>query len=192
MDNKKSIRFYKDHEVRAIWDVEQFQWWFSIVDIVAAVTESPNPRKYWNVLKTRLKKVGNELTTRCSQLKMTSADGKQYATDCFAQDDIIKLIRVIPSPKTADFLDWFIYSDNSSQYIVAQYVREHGRHIIDDAQSARTIVQINKEGNVVREFTSFLEICQTFFVPRVDNVRNVLNGKQKSAYGYYWKYKKDM
>ena len=111
--SKKSIRFYKDHEVRAIWDEEQSQWWFSIVDIVAAVTESPNPRKYWSVLKTRLKKAGNELTTRCSQLKMTAADGKRYATDCFAQDDIIKLIRAIPSPKTSEFLDWFIYSDNT-------------------------------------------------------------------------------
>lgn len=111
--SKMSFRFYKDHEVRAIWDEEKSQWWFSIVDIVAAITESPNPRKYWSVLKTRLKKAGNELTTRCSQLKMTSADGKRYATDCFAQEDIINLVRVIPSPKTADFLDWFIYSDNT-------------------------------------------------------------------------------
>ena len=111
--SKISFRFFKDHQVRAIWDEEKSQWWFSIVDIVAAITESPNPRKYWSVLKTRLKKAGNELTTRCSQLKMKSADGKHYATDCFAQDDIIKLVRVIPSPKTADFLDWFIYSDNT-------------------------------------------------------------------------------
>ena len=66
-----------------------------------------------SVLKTRLKKAGNKLTTRCSQLKMTAADGKQYATDCFAQDDIIQLVRVIPSKKTADFLDWFVYSDNT-------------------------------------------------------------------------------
>ena len=79
-----------------------------------------------------------------------------------------------------------------SQYIAAQYVREHGRQIISEVQAAQTIVQIDKEGNVVREFTSFLEICQTFNVPRAENVRNVLNGKQKSAYGYYWKYKKDM
>jgi len=80
-----------------------------MVDIVAAITDSPTPRKYWSVLKTRLKKAGNELTTRCSQLKMTAADGKRYATDCFAQDDIIKVVRVIPSPKTSAFLDWFIY-----------------------------------------------------------------------------------
>ena len=92
MQNKKSIRFYKDHEVRAIWDEEKSLWWFSIVDIVGAITDSPSPRKYWSVLKTRLKKAGNELTTRCSQLKMTAADGKQYATDCFAQDDINAMI----------------------------------------------------------------------------------------------------
>ena len=69
-----SIRFYKDHEVRAVWDEKKSAWWFSIVDIVGAVTDSPNPRKYWSVLKTRLKRAGNELTTRCSQLKMTAAE----------------------------------------------------------------------------------------------------------------------
>lgn len=113
MPNKKSIRFYKDHEVRAVWDEEGAKWWFSIVDIVGAITDSPNPRKYWSVLKTRLKKAGNELTTRCSQLKLTAADGKRYATDCFSQDDIIQLVRVMPSKKTEDFLDWFVYSDNT-------------------------------------------------------------------------------
>ena len=111
--SKVSFRFYKDHKVRAIWNDEENKWYFSIVDIVAAITESPNPRKYWSVLKTRLKKSGNELTTHCSQLKMVSADGKRYATDCFAQDDIINLVRTIPSPKTAHFLDWFTYSDNT-------------------------------------------------------------------------------
>lgn len=79
-----------------------------------------------------------------------------------------------------------------SQYLAVRYIREHGRQIVSEVQSARTIVQIDKEGNVVREFSSFLEICQAFNVPRPDNVRNVLKGKQKSAYGYYWKYKKDM
>ena len=111
--SKISFRFYKDHEVRAIWDEANSKWWFSVVDIVGANTDSPNPRKYWSVLKTRLKKAGNELTTRCSQLKMMAADGKRYATDCFAQDDIIQIVRVIPSKKTEDFLDWFVYSDNT-------------------------------------------------------------------------------
>ena len=113
MNTKKSIRFYKDHLVRAVWDEENSQWWFSIVDVVGAITESSNPRKYWSVLKTRLKKAGNELTTRCSQLKLTSADGKRYATDCFMQNDITALVKLIPSSRAMDFLDWFTYSDNT-------------------------------------------------------------------------------
>ena len=80
---KISIRFYKDREVRAIWDEEKSKWWFSVVDIVAAITDSPNPRKYWSVMKTRMKKAGSELTTKCSQLKLTTSEGKKYATDCF-------------------------------------------------------------------------------------------------------------
>lgn len=110
---KTSIRFYNDREVRAVWDENQNKWWFSAVDIVAAITESPKPRKYWSVLKTRLRKGGIELTTKCSQLKMTAADGKKYATDCFSQDDITELVKLIPSKKTAEFLDWFTYSDNT-------------------------------------------------------------------------------
>ena len=113
MNTKKSIRFYKDHLVRAVWDEENSQWWFSIVDVVGAITESSNPRKYWSVLKTRLKKTGNELTTRCSQLKLTSADGKRYATDCLTQNDITALVKLIPSSRAMDFLDWFTYSDNT-------------------------------------------------------------------------------
>lgn len=110
---KTSIRFYNDHEVRAIWDEEKNQWFFSAVDIVFAITESPNPRKYWSVLKTRLKKAGNEMTTFCSQLKMTAADGKKYATDCFPQNKIEDLVKAIPNKNAADFLDWFTYSDNT-------------------------------------------------------------------------------
>lgn len=110
---KISIRFYKDNQVRAIWDEEKSKWWFVAVDIIAAITESPNPRKYWSVLKTRLKKAGNELTTRCSQLKVMAADGKKYANDCFLQDDIMELVKAIPSKNTQNFLEWFTYSDNT-------------------------------------------------------------------------------
>lgn len=111
--NKQSIRFYHDHEVRAVWDEEHSKWWFSVLDIVEAITESVNSRKYWSVLKNRLKKSSNELTTRCSQLKLTAADGKKYATDCFLQDDILEVVKVIPSKKTTEFLEWFTYSDNT-------------------------------------------------------------------------------
>ena len=111
--SKLSFRFYKDHEVRAVWDEENSKWWFVAMDIVAAITESPNPRKYWSVLKTRLKKSGSELTSRCSQLKIMAADGKRYATDCFMQNDVMELAKSIPNKNSQQFLDWFTYSDNS-------------------------------------------------------------------------------
>ena len=110
---KISIRFYNDREVRAVWDEDANKWYFSAVDIVMAITESANPRKYWSVLKTRLRKAGNELTTACSQLKLTAADGKKYMTDCFPQDAIEALVKAIPSKNTQAFLDWFTYSDNT-------------------------------------------------------------------------------
>ena len=111
--SKMSIRFYNDREVRAVWDEEHSKWWFSVVDIVAAVTESSNPRKYWSVLKSRLRKENSQLTTKCSQLKMTASDGKRYATDCLAQDDIMDLIKALPGKGKNAFLDWLTYSDNS-------------------------------------------------------------------------------
>ena len=113
MRTKQSIRFYKDREVRAIWNDEQNKWFFSIVDIVAAITESPRPRVYWGTVKNRQKTQYGELYSKCIQLKLVSADGKRYATDCFAQEDIIEVVKTLPAKNTAAFLDWFTYSDNS-------------------------------------------------------------------------------
>ena len=110
---KISIRFYNDREVRAIWDEEKSKWWFSAVDIVAAITDSPRPRVYWGTVKSRLKNKDFQLYSKCIQLKLTATDGKKYATDCFIQDDIIALVKAIPSKKGADFLDWFTYNDNT-------------------------------------------------------------------------------
>jgi len=111
--SKLSIRFYDDREVRAIWDEENSQWYFSVVDIVAAITGSPRPRVYWGTLKNRLKSGNHELYSKCIQLKLSAADGKKYATDCYAQDDIMELVKAIPSKQTGDFLEWFTYSDNT-------------------------------------------------------------------------------
>ena len=74
MKNNQSLQLFEDKKVRTLWDAEQEKWYFSIVDTIAVLTDSPNARKYWSVLKTRLKKEGSELTTNCSQLKMESAD----------------------------------------------------------------------------------------------------------------------
>ena len=110
---KISFRFYKDHEVRAIWNDEENKWYFSIVDIVAAITESPRPRVYWGTVKNRQKADYGQLYSKCIQLKLLAADGKRYATDCFAQEDVEEVVKTLPAKKTVDFLDWFTYSDNT-------------------------------------------------------------------------------
>lgn len=112
--NKMSIRFFNEKEVRAVWDEEKNKWWFSVVDIVAAITDSPRPRVYWGTLKNRLKTKKSELYSKCIQLKLVSADGKRYATDCFSQDDIVEMVKIIPSKKSIKFLDWFLYSENTT------------------------------------------------------------------------------
>ncbi len=111
--NKVSVRFFNDSEVRAVWDDENSKWWFSVVDIIGVLTESTDPRKYWTVLKTRLKQKNIQLATNCSQLKLIAKDGKKYATDCLAQDDIVSLVENVPSKKATEFIKWFLYSDDT-------------------------------------------------------------------------------
>lgn len=92
--------------MRTLWNVEQEKWYLSIVDVIAILTDSPNPRKYWSVLKTRLKAEGSQLATNCSQLKMQSADGKFYLTDVADTEQLFRLIQSIPSPKAEPFKLW--------------------------------------------------------------------------------------
>jgi len=106
MTRENAIRLFQDHRVRVLWDDKQEKWYFSIVDIIAILTESPNPRKYWSVLKTRLSKEGSELTTICSQLKMQSSDGKFYKTDVADTEQLLRLIQSIPSPNAEPFKVW--------------------------------------------------------------------------------------
>ena len=100
------IKLFEQKQIRTHWDAENEEWYFSVVDIVEALTESPNPRKYWSVLKTRLKKEGSEVTTNCSQLKMQAADGKFYKSDCMTTKNILRLVQSIPSPKAEPFKMW--------------------------------------------------------------------------------------
>lgn len=106
MTQKEPIRLFEERKVRAIWDDEQEEWYFSIVDVISILTDSPNPRKYWSVLKTRLKREGSELTTNCSQLKMQAADGKKYLTDVANTEQLFRLIQSVPSPKAEPFKLW--------------------------------------------------------------------------------------
>lgn len=110
--NKISIRFFNDQEVRAAWDYDSNRWLFSVVDVIAVLTDSKNPRNYWKVLKHRLTKAGNELVTNCNQLKMVAADGKRYLTDCLAQDELLRLIESVPSKHASAFARWLITGEN--------------------------------------------------------------------------------
>jgi len=106
MKKENEIKIFEDKKVRTLWDADQEKWYFSIADVIAILTESPNPRKYWSVLKTRLKAEGSQLATNCSQLKMQSADGKFYLTDVADTEQLFRLIQSIPSPKAEPFKLW--------------------------------------------------------------------------------------
>ncbi|MDR2063203.1 MAG: hypothetical protein LBQ02_00195 [Candidatus Nomurabacteria bacterium] len=103
---KNQVKLFEQREVRSVWDEREEKWWFSVLDIVGVLTESPNPRKYWSVLKTRLKKEGSQLTTNCSQLKLTARDGKKYLTDVMDTEQLLRLIQSIPSKKAEPFKLW--------------------------------------------------------------------------------------
>lgn len=109
---KISIRFFNDKEVRAAWDDDTNRWLFSVVDVIAVLTESKNPRNYWKVIKHRLVKSGNELVTRCNQLKLVASDGKRYLTDCLPQNEMISLVEVVPSQYAVAFAKWLITGEN--------------------------------------------------------------------------------
>ena len=106
MTKDTATKLFEEKQVRSVWDAEQEKWYISIIDVVAILTDSTNPRKYWSVLKTRLKAEGSQLATNCSQLKMQSADGKFYKTDVADTEQLFRLIQSIPSPKAEPFKLW--------------------------------------------------------------------------------------
>ena len=106
MGQSEAIKLFEEKKVRTIWDDVQEKWYFSIVDVIAILTDSATPRNYWKVLKNRLKKEGNESVTNCNQLKLLSSDGKRYLTDVADQEQLFRLIQSIPSPKAEPFKQW--------------------------------------------------------------------------------------
>lgn len=114
--SKISIRFYKNHVVRAVWDEALNQWWFSVLDVIGAVNEQDDHaknRNYWKYLKAKLKKEQNELVSATTQLKLTAADGKKYNTDVISLAGVEQLAKTIPNSQAMAFLDWFKYSENT-------------------------------------------------------------------------------
>ena len=100
------ISLFEEKHVRRAWNAEQEKWVFAIVDVIAILTDSPNPQVYWRVLKKRLTAEGNETVTNCNGLKMTAADGKQRITDVADTEQLLRLIQSVPSPKAEPFKRW--------------------------------------------------------------------------------------
>ncbi len=106
MKQENAIQLFEDKKVRTLWDAEQELCYFSIIDVIEVLTDSPRPRKYWNALKTKLNKEGSELSAKLGQLKMQSSDGKMYLTDVANTEQLFRLIQSIPSPKAEPFKIW--------------------------------------------------------------------------------------
>ena len=106
MNKQNALKLFEDKKVRTIWDNEQEKWYVAIVDVVAALTDSPNPQVYWRVLKKRLLAEGNQTVTNCNGLKMEAPDGKMRLTDVADTEQLFRLIQSIPSPKAEPFKLW--------------------------------------------------------------------------------------
>ncbi len=117
MNNSKiSIRFFDDREVRAIWDEENSKWWFSVLDIVAVLTDQNDytkTRNYWKYLKAKLKKENSQVVSATTQLKFLAPDGKKRFADMLDYNGIIALGKEFPGKKANRFIEWFTYSDES-------------------------------------------------------------------------------
>ena len=103
---KENIQYFEDQPIRAAWDEEKEEWYFSVVDIVQVLTESADGRKYWNKLKQRLREEGSELVTNCQQLKLKASDGKKRLTDVANIEQLLRIIQSIPSKKAEPFKMW--------------------------------------------------------------------------------------
>lgn len=101
-----NVKVFEDRKIRTAWDEEQEEWYFSVVDVVAVLTDSVDPTAYWRKLKQRLKNEGNETVTNCHGLKMTAADGKKRMTDVATMEQLLRIIQSIPSPKAEPFKSW--------------------------------------------------------------------------------------
>ena len=106
MTKKQEIQLFEEKKVRTVWDDIAEKWYFSIVDVIAVLTNSKDPALYWRVLKKRLKDEGNETVTNCNAFKLTAADGKMRKTDVADQEQLFRLIQSIPSPKAEPFKQW--------------------------------------------------------------------------------------
>ena len=141
MAQSDKIQLFEDKRIRTAWDAEKEEWYFSIVDVVAVLTDSPNPQTYWRVLKKRLKDEGNETVTSCNALKMTAADGKKRLTDVATTEQFLRIIQSIPSPKAEPFKLW-----------LAEVGRERIEETIDPEQAIDRALETYLKKGYTREW----------------------------------------
>ena len=106
MTKRNQIQIFNDKKVRTVWDSDTEEWYFSVIDVVEILTDSPDPSAYWRKLKQRLKAEGNETVTNCHRLKLQAADGKMRLTDVATSEQLFRIIQSIPSPKAEPFKQW--------------------------------------------------------------------------------------
>ncbi len=142
MGQNDKIQLFEDKRIRTAWDEEKEEWFFSIVDVVGVLTDSPNPNNYWKVLKKRLKDEGNESVTNCNRLKLKSPkDGKRYLTDVADTEQLLRIIQSIPSPKAEPFKMW-----------LAQVGRERIEETIDPALTIERALETYQRKGYSREW----------------------------------------
>ena len=154
MPKHEVTKIFEEREIRSVWDDKAGKWYFSVVDVVAVLTGSANPRNYWKVLKSRLKKEGNQSVTNCNQLRLKAADGKFYKTDVADQVQLFRLIQSIPSPKAEPFKMWMarVASERIDQFqdpelSIQQALADYRRLGYSDKWIARRIksIEIRKD-----------------------------------------------
>lgn len=128
MSDKDTIRIFDDKQIRSVWDEKGNRWLYSVVDIIAVLTGSENPRKYWSVLKTRLKAENNQTATFCSQLKLPAEDGKMRMTDVADTEQILRLVHRIPSKRAEQFKKWI---SKNEQNTIDEQSKQKAKHLFD-------------------------------------------------------------
>lgn len=159
MSNQDFIQLFGESRIRTSWDDTEEKWYFSIVDIVGVLTDSPNPKNYWKVLKHRLKKEGNESVTNCNQLKMPASDGKYYKTDVADQEQMFRLIQSIPSKKAEPIKQWIakVASERIDETVdpelaIRRAIDTYSRHGYDDSWIKERIEQIEERKALTDEW----------------------------------------
>ena len=140
-NNNENLQLFENQAIRTAWDEQNEEWYFSIVDVVGVLTESPNPQTYWRVLKKRLKDEGNETVTNCNALKMKAADGKRRLTDVANTEQLLRIIQSIPSKKAEPFKLW-----------LAEIGRERIEETLDPELIAERLVATYERKGYTREW----------------------------------------